>query len=254
MSVWSRAPVKHLRVWLGGFDSSRLRPVLMIGVPALVIVIAGTIYLLSGRYISTDNAYVKADMVAVSPKVAGTITNVFVEENQFVEKETPLFQIDPTDYRILLQEAEAQLKQAVAKVKGQQARYRMTLERIELAKSSADYYQREFDRQNTLARRDFVSRQKLDEAKHNLDTARHLKDVDGESGRNRARPTMRHSIWSAPRSARLLPVYWESGPRSATRLPTVHLWSVSFPGGGCGSKPISRKRSSPMCIRGRMQR
>ncbi|PKQ03783.1 MAG: hypothetical protein CVT73_14815 [Alphaproteobacteria bacterium HGW-Alphaproteobacteria-12] len=174
MSVWSRAPVKHLRVWLGGLDSSRLRPVLMIGVPAIVIIIAGTIYLLSGRYVSTDNAYVKADMVAVSPKVAGTITDVFVEENQFVEKEAPLFKIDPTDYRILLQEAEAQLKQAVAKVKGQQARYRMTLERIELARSSADYYQREFDRQNKLARRDFVSQQKLDEAKHNLDTARHL--------------------------------------------------------------------------------
>ncbi|MCF8470292.1 MAG: HlyD family secretion protein [Parvibaculum sp.] len=151
-----------------------MRRVLTIGVPAIVIVVAGTIYLLSGRYVSTDNAYVKADMVAVSPKVAGTITDVFVEENQFVEKEAPLFKIDPTDYQIMLQQAEAKLKQAVAQVKGQQARYRMTLERIELAKSSAEYYQREFDRQNKLARRDFVSRQKLDEAKHNLDTARHL--------------------------------------------------------------------------------
>lgn len=154
-----------------------MRMLIFLGIPAAILIIGAAIYFLSGRYVSTDNAYVKADMVTVSPEVAGKITAVYVTENQQVKKGDPLFQIDPKDYRIALDEADAQLKQAAATVKGQQARYRMTLEQIDLAKSSAEFYQREFDRQSKLARRDFASQQKLDEAKHNLDTAKHLSKV-----------------------------------------------------------------------------
>ena len=165
------------RGWLRSIPPGRTRMVIFLGLPAALLLIGATIYFLSGRYVSTDNAYVKADMVTVSPEVAGKIVQVFVTENQRVEKGDPLFQIDPKNYRIALDEAEAQLKQAAATVKGQQARYRMTLEQMDLAKSSAEYYQREFDRQNKLARRDYASQQKLDEARHNLDTAQHLAKV-----------------------------------------------------------------------------
>ena len=177
MSIQSVGPGERLRARLGHINSSRLRLILMMGVPALVILAGATFYLLGGRYVETDNAYVKADTVAVSPKVAGTISKVFVAENQFVEAGEPLFEIDPADYRIVLSEAEAQLKQAAAKVKGQQARYRMTLEQIALAKANAEYYEREFERQNALAKRDFASKQKLDEARHDLQTAQQLAKV-----------------------------------------------------------------------------
>jgi membrane fusion protein, multidrug efflux system len=177
MSILSVGPGERLRARLGRIDSSRLRPILMIGVPVLVLLVGAAFYFLGGRYVSTDNAYVKADTVAVAPKVTGTIREVFVRENEFVAAGQPIFQLDQKDYRIALDEAEAQLRQAAAKVKGQQARYRMTLEQIDLAKESADYYQREFDRQAKLAKRDFASQQKLDEAKHNLETAQHLAKV-----------------------------------------------------------------------------
>lgn len=177
MSHQSVGPGERLRARFRRLDSSRLRPILMIGVPALVVIVGAAFFLLGGRYVSTDNAYVKADMVAVSPKVSGTIAKVFVNENEAVEAGQPLFQLDQDDYRIALDEAEAQLKQAAAKVKGQQARYRMTLEQMGLAKANAEYYEREFDRQNQLAKRDFASKQKLDEARHNLETAKQLTKV-----------------------------------------------------------------------------
>ncbi|MEG3806669.1 hypothetical protein DBT53_002685 [Aerococcus mictus] len=52
-------------------DRALLRSVLMIGVPALVLLVLAYFYLVSGRYVSTDNAYAKADMVSVSPDVGG---------------------------------------------------------------------------------------------------------------------------------------------------------------------------------------
>ena len=195
---------------LRSIPPGRMRTIIFLGIPAALLIIGATIYFLSGRYVSTDNAYVKADMVTVSPEVAGKITEVYVSENQHVEKGDPLFQIDPENYRIALQEAESQLAQAAATVKGQQARYHMTLEQIELAKSSAEYYQREFDRQAKLARRDFASQQKLDEAKHNLDTARHLSKVLAASmgeivasldGKPEA-PVEEHSAYQAARAQR----------------------------------------------------
>jgi membrane fusion protein (multidrug efflux system) len=177
MSDLSAGRSERLRARFRQLVSSRLRPILMIGIPAIVILAGVFWFLAGGQYVSTDNAYVKADTVAVSPKVSGTIEEVFVQENQMVEAGEPLFLLDTDDHRIALDEAEAQLHQAAAKVKGQQARYKMTLERMDLAKANAEYYQREFARQNQLAKRDFASKQKLDEARHNLETATQLAKI-----------------------------------------------------------------------------
>ena len=86
-------------------DRARLRPILMFGVPALMLAAIAYIYLVSGRYVSTDNAYVKADMVSVSPDVGGRIVRVFVAQNQAVKTGEPLLEIDPAPYRLALAEA-----------------------------------------------------------------------------------------------------------------------------------------------------
>src|SRR5262245_35970713 len=60
------------------------RRLLMWGVPLLVILIGGYAYLTGGRYISTDDAYVKSGMVTISADVAGRVTEIAVKENQRV--------------------------------------------------------------------------------------------------------------------------------------------------------------------------
>ncbi|TIU87686.1 MAG: HlyD family secretion protein, partial [Mesorhizobium sp.] len=58
-------------------------------------------YWTDGRFmISTDDAYVQADMSFVSPKISGYIDKVLVSENQQVKAGDPLFVIDNGDYRI----------------------------------------------------------------------------------------------------------------------------------------------------------
>ena len=60
----------------------RTRLLLLVVVPALVLVGASAIYLHGGRYVETDNAYVKADKVPISTEVLGRVAKVFVAENQ----------------------------------------------------------------------------------------------------------------------------------------------------------------------------
>lgn len=152
-------------------DRTSLRQFLMIGVPALALIFIGYFYLVSGRYVGTDNAYVKADMVSVSPDVGGRIVQVFVKQNERVKAGDPIFQIDPAPYKLALAEADAQLTAAASNVNAMKAKYQMTIVQLGLAQSNVDFYGREFQRQASLAKAKFASQSKLDTARHNFDTA-----------------------------------------------------------------------------------
>lgn len=166
-------------------DNNTLRQILMFGLPALALLLVGYFYATSGRYVTTDNAYVKADMVSVSPDVGGRIIKVLVKQNEFVKAGDPLFQIDPEPYKLVLAEAEAQLQAAVSNINSMKAKYHMTIAQVSLAQSNVDFYTREFDRQSSLAKSKFASQAKLDTARHNLDTAiqlgRMLKESIGQT-------------------------------------------------------------------------
>jgi multidrug resistance efflux pump len=62
----------------------------------------------------TRDAKVSADVVTIVPEVAGHVTELRVKDNQFVHKGDVLFEIDPSDYRIALDRAEAQAQRAEA--------------------------------------------------------------------------------------------------------------------------------------------
>ncbi|MGN6377054.1 MAG: HlyD family secretion protein [Sphingomonas sp.] len=78
-----------------------------------------------GKYMqATDDAYVQADAVAVSPKVVGYVEKVFVTDNQMVKPGDPLAQIDPRDYRAQTAQIEAQIDVAQANAQGVEAQIR----------------------------------------------------------------------------------------------------------------------------------
>ena len=82
---------------------------IIIGVVVLVLLLVWLVHwLLVGRYLQeTNNAYLKADAVAVAPRVNGYVTDVFVKDNQWVKAGEPLLQIDPRTYQAQLEQAEA---------------------------------------------------------------------------------------------------------------------------------------------------
>ncbi len=101
--------------------SRRRRNPLLLGLLVLVILgagSAGAYYWALGRYYEhTDDAYVAANIVAVTPQVAGTVTAVKIRETQHVEAGQELVVLDEADAKIALQGAEAELAHTVREVR-----------------------------------------------------------------------------------------------------------------------------------------
>ena len=80
---------------------------------ALAIVLSLTWYLLADRYTPyTSQARIEGYVVGVAPQVAGTVTRVWARNDQEVEKDQPLFEIDPSQYQIALDRAQSDLENA----------------------------------------------------------------------------------------------------------------------------------------------
>jgi membrane fusion protein (multidrug efflux system) len=137
-------------------------------IPALIVVIAVGFYLFSGRYMQTENAYVRADIVAVVPEVAGRISSVAVEENQLVESGALLFSIDSERYDIALEKARSELADVETQIRIMKASYQEKQQELEVAKSNFDFAQREYQRQGELARKHAVSDSVLDSYHHKM--------------------------------------------------------------------------------------
>jgi membrane fusion protein (multidrug efflux system) len=156
-------PARKRRPW---------RLALMLSVPLLLLGIGAYFYLTSGRYVSTDNAYVQQDMVSVAPEVQGVITEVLVHENQRVRRGQLLFRIDPRPYRIALAQADAQIAAAQVQVNTLMTQSAGMGGDIRGAEANLQYAQSQFDRYDELLRRGFTTRARYDEAMHDVQEAR----------------------------------------------------------------------------------
>jgi membrane fusion protein (multidrug efflux system) len=148
------------------------RRTLLIAGPALVVIIALISYLMGGRYVSTDDAYVQASRVQVSTNVPGRVIEVDVHDNQFVRAGQVLLKLDPSRFEIAVQDAQAALASARDKIPALEADYRQHLADQQSAQSTLAFQQREYDRQVKLEAAGISSRAQLDQASHNVDAAR----------------------------------------------------------------------------------
>lgn len=149
-----------------------LRRILMGAIPVAAIAAGVAWYMMGGRYVGTDNAYVKADIASVSPEISGNIQAVLVSENQVVTKGQLILTIDDTNYRIAMAGSDAQLRSAISAIESSKARYRQKEASLRILQSNAAFAEREFKRQAALAANNFAAAAKLDEAQHNLESAR----------------------------------------------------------------------------------
>jgi membrane fusion protein (multidrug efflux system) len=162
------------------------RLALMFSVPLIILAVATYFYVTSGRFISTDNAYVQQDVVSVSPDVSGRIVEVKVRENQRVKAGDVLFRIDPEPYRIALAQADADLATARVQVATMATDTGSAAADIQSARAELTLAEATYQRQNALMKRGFTTRASFDAAVQDVAAAR-AKIATGEAAAARAR-------------------------------------------------------------------
>jgi membrane fusion protein (multidrug efflux system) len=144
-----------------------LRPFLMAGVPVAILVAAFLFWLWGGRFIATENAYVKADIAQISAEVSGRVLEVHVRDHAEVEAGDLLIAIDPEPFRVALAKAEAELDSTRGQVRTLVAMWHEAMSELQEAESKVTYWNTQMERQKTLASRGIVASSKFEEVESN---------------------------------------------------------------------------------------
>jgi len=147
-------------------SNSRKRLMLLVVLPLILVVIGLVIYLKSGRYVSTENAYVKADVIAISSQVAGAVVERAVKENDTVKAGQLLFRIDDQPYKIAVAKAEAKLAEVRTSLESLKATYRERQSDLRVAQSNSEFARQEQKRQANLATKHLVAEAAYDQVAH----------------------------------------------------------------------------------------
>ena len=143
------------------------------GVATIGLIAAGAVWWThKQRYEDTDNAYVEADTVQVTPQIDGYVAEILVADNQAVQLGQVLFRIDPADANSRLAQAKANVAAAGAGVRGVDDKASLEVAMIAQrqasltsAEAAAEHARMDLTRNAALAEKGWVSSQKLDEVK-----------------------------------------------------------------------------------------
>ncbi|MGJ7528614.1 HlyD family secretion protein [Variovorax sp. GB1P17] len=151
---------------------------------AAVVIVAGGgwglyEWLVASHYEDTDNAYVSGNVIQITPQIGGTVMAISADDTDFVKAGQPLVQLDPADAKVALEQAEAALAQAVRQVRTLYANNgslaaQITLRQSDIVKAQSDIAKAQDDlqRRRALSGNGAVSKEELNHAETQLDTAK----------------------------------------------------------------------------------
>jgi membrane fusion protein (multidrug efflux system) len=142
----------------------KLRTLLLVVIPLVLVIGGGLFYLLGGRYVSTDNAYIGAQKVLVTPDVSGKVQKILVHEGQHVKVGDELFELDPVPFRLALEQAEAKLGEARTQYLNDKTNLVSLTQLAELAQRNVDVKRRDVERKTQLVERQAGAQADVDTA------------------------------------------------------------------------------------------
>jgi membrane fusion protein (multidrug efflux system) len=148
--VVPRPGADRRKVALIGVFKQYRRIILLLVLPLLAAAAALAVYLMGGRYISTDNAYVGAQKVLITPDVAGKISRIVVIEGQHVEPGDVLFEIDPVPFQLAVTQAESKLAMVRTEFANLKTNLKSLGQLIELARQTVTLKQNDVERKSKL--------------------------------------------------------------------------------------------------------
>ncbi len=183
---------------------------LLVGGPALLVAGVAWFWLVGGRFVSTDNAYVQADMMDVATDVDGLVRSIEVHDNERVGKGQVLLTLDDSTYRTALASAAANLAVVATELQALQSSYAQSQAQIDKAEADVAFYTKEEQRQRDLVARRATAQAQLDAAQHDLDSARaqlaalrqQLAGIAAQLGGDPTAPIEQHPRYRAALAAR----------------------------------------------------
>jgi len=154
-----------------------LRFVLLVCLPLAAMAAGLAFYLHGGRWVTSENAYLKADIGVVSADVAGRVVEISVREHQLVKAGDVLVRLDPEPFRLALAMADADIGLARNLVETLRASYREARTEVAEAEARLAFADRTLQRQAALAQQGATAVVKLDEARSEALIARERVNV-----------------------------------------------------------------------------
>ena len=152
----------------GGADAGKRR--ILFGGVALFLVLLAGYWLYTHGKVETDDAFVDGHSHTVTPRVAGYVASVAVEDNQHVKKGDLLVEFDPTDLAVALAQARADLASAQAQLAalelGAPLEVSQTTSRVASAQAQLESQQRSLAQ---VRKQEDVAREEVAHAKAQLD-------------------------------------------------------------------------------------
>ncbi|MDH3233924.1 MAG: HlyD family secretion protein [Alphaproteobacteria bacterium] len=150
----------------------RRRVVLFALGPLVLASYGGYVYVTGGRYVETENAYVKFDILPVSANVEGRVVDVAVAQNRRIGKGAILFKIDDRPFRISVADANAELEVVRSRIRALVATYRQTTVELLEARERTVFFEKEHARQKKLRARGVATASRYEKAELDLSQAR----------------------------------------------------------------------------------
>ncbi|MEQ1505553.1 MAG: HlyD family secretion protein [Myxococcota bacterium] len=149
-----------------------MRRWLFVGVAlATVLVVGGGLWWRNAQGVTTDDAFVRADIVQVASEVSGRIVEALVSENQHLAAGDVLYRIDRSDYELRVAQAEANLAAAVADAKRAEESAAATRSDLRTGQFRLADAERELERQRQLASGGAAVQASVDRANTSKDVA-----------------------------------------------------------------------------------
>jgi membrane fusion protein (multidrug efflux system) len=161
---------------------AKRKKVIVLSVIAAVFILAGLAWLLLYIFVftqreTTDDAYVKGDMVTISSRVAGTVIEVGVEETERVHQGQVLIKLDPVDAQVSLMNAEGQLAQAVREAQARMQQANQADAAIPQRRAQYEQARDDYNRRHPLLERRAVSAEEVDTGKRQMQQAKAALDA-----------------------------------------------------------------------------
>jgi membrane fusion protein, multidrug efflux system len=221
------------RGWsLGRYLRTHLRMLLLVGLPAVVLLCGIGVYLAGGRYISTDNAYIGAQKVLITPDISGKINQVMVREGQRVAAGDRMLTIDPVPFELALRQAQSKLESVHTDFNNLKSNYQSLKHLVEIGEQGVTIKRRDLERKTTLLQSHSGSQVDVDNSQAALLSA----ELQLQLGRQQLANTLNQLLGNADLPLDHFPAYQQAKAAAEQAQRDLDHTSVTAPIAGTATQ------------------